>query len=430
MDSLGAKGTIVAAKTEAIGFGLRIAFSYAHNKEMAALSTVLASGLSHVGRVRDHNEDSYVVDIDTMVFLVADGMGGHAAGEVASKMAVDGVATSWRSASIQAQAREYIGKGDIDRRKELLASLRKGVLSAHEAIVALGAEDEAKKGMGTTLTGFLIAGGEALFAHAGDSRAYLVRDRIPVLLSEDHTISSRLRAAGIDRGIPGPEPERWKGVLTNALGMAEDTRVTTFVVPLFSGDRLVLCSDGVHDYLSEVEVGQVVVNAPSPSRAAQSLVDMALERGGADNATCIVVKVMEAGTTEMPKAQRDSHKEALASCPLFAGLSPQQVLRALRITTPRTYREGKVVPRVALEDRVAYIVLEGEVSGSGVQAKPGDVILPEALLQQTVVSEAELIARQDSYLLMLRRNDFVELCDDAPDLGVVLYDSMARLVSR
>jgi len=397
---------------------------------MAALSTVLASGLSHVGRVREHNEDSFHVDTESMVFLVADGMGGHAAGEVASKMAVDGVSASWSSAPIQAQARDYIGNGDIDRRKKLLASLRDGVLSAHQQIVAKGEADESTKGMGTTLTGFLIAGGEALFAHAGDSRAYLIRDRIPVLLSEDHTISSRLRAAGIDRGIDGPEPERWKGILTNALGMADDTRVITFVVPLYCGDRVVLCSDGVHDYLSEVEVGHAVIGAASPSIAAQRLVDTALERGGADNATCIVVKVMEAGTTEMPKAQRDRHKEALAACPLFSGLSPQQVLRALRITTPREYREGKVVPRVALEDRVAYVVLEGEVAGAGVLAKAGDVLLPEALLQQTVVSEADLVASADAHLLMLRRNDFVELCDDDPDLGVVLYDSMARLVSR
>ena len=394
------------------------------------MSTVLAAGLSDVGRVRDHNEDSYSVNTEALVFLVADGMGGHAAGEVASKMAVDGVAESWSGDRVQAQVREYANHGDIDLRKKLLTTLRDEVLVAHQRIVDLGESDVTKKGMGTTLTGFLIAGGEALFAHAGDSRAYLVRDRIPVLLSEDHTVSSRLRAAGIDRGIDGPEPTRWKGVLTNALGMADDTRVTTFVVPLYSGDRLVLCSDGIHDYLNEVEVGQAVLAAPSPARAAQNLVDLALERGGADNATCIVVKVMEAGTTEIPKEQRAEHERALAACPLFAGLTSQQILRALRITTPRFYRQGKNVPRVALEDRVAYIVLEGEVSGSGVSAKVGDVLLPEALLQQTIVSEADLVARADTHVLMIRRNDFVELCDDDADLGVVLYDSMARLVSR
>jgi serine/threonine protein phosphatase PrpC len=394
------------------------------------MSTVIAAGLTHVGRVRDHNEDSYCVDLDEGVFIVADGMGGHAAGEVASKMAVEKVSNSWKTPTVQQLAKEYATQGDIERRQELLRTLREGVLHANEAIAELSNSDEDKKGMGTTLTGFLIAGGEAMFAHAGDSRAYLVRDRIPVLLSEDHTISSRLRAAGIDRGIEGPEPERYKGMLTNALGMADTTRVTTFVLPLFCGDRLVLSSDGVHDYVSEVEVGEVLEAAASPALAAQQLIDMALERGGADNATVVVVKVMEAGTTEIPAEVRSKHDAAIASCPLFEGLTAQQRLRALRITTPRFYEKGRDVPRVALEDRVAYIVLEGEMAGSGVRAKPGDIVLTEALVQEKVVSEASIAATTDLHVLMIRRNDFTELCEDDPDLGVLLYEIVAELVRR
>ncbi len=399
---------------------------------MAAMSTstVIAAGLTDVGRVREHNEDSFFVDAQTKVFLVADGMGGHAAGEVASKMAVDGVATRWRSAHVQGQVRSYTSGGEFSARKKLLHCLRDEVMAAHAEIVRLGQADADKKGMGTTLIGFLIAGGEAMFAHAGDSRAYLVRDRIPLLLSEDHTILSRIRAAGIDRGIEGPEPARWKGMLTNALGMAEDTRVSTFVVPLFCGDIVVLTSDGVHDYLSEVEVGEHVLAAPSPSRAAQNLVGMALSRGGADNATCVVVKIVEAGRTEVSKAQREQHEQAIAACPLFAQLSPQQVLRTLRISTPRQYRVGKLLPRVVLEDRVAYVILEGEVAGSGVVAKPGDVLLPQALLQQTIVSDAKLEAKVDSHVLVIRRNDFEELCEDEPDLGVILYEAVGHLIAR
>ncbi len=391
-------------------------------------STVIAAGLTDVGRVRDHNEDSFFVDAEAKVFLVADGMGGHAAGEVASKMAVDGVASRWRSDHVQAHVRSYTNDGDFSARKKLLQDLRDEVMAAHEEIVRLGEADAEKKGMGTTLTGFLIAGGEAMFAHAGDSRAYLVRDRIPVLLSEDHTILSRMRAAGIDRGIEGPEPARWKGMLTNALGMAEDTRVSTFVVPLFCGDTFVLTSDGVHDYLSEVEVGEQVLAAPSPSRAAQNLVRVALSRGGADNATCVVVRIVEAGRTEVSKAQREQHDQAVAACSLFAGLSPQQVLRTLRISTPRQYRAGKLLPRVVLEDRVAYVILEGEVVGSGAVARPGDVLLPGALVQQTIVSDAKLEAKVDSHVLVIRRNDFEELCEDEPDLGVILYEALAGLV--
>ncbi len=394
------------------------------------MSTLIAAGLTDVGRVREHNEDSHYADAEQQFFVVADGMGGHAAGEVASKLAVDGVVESWARQEVRRQIEDYAEHGDLERRRQLLKTLREGVLAAHESIVALSASDSEKKGMGTTLTGFLVAGGEALFAHAGDSRAYLVRDRIPVLLSEDHTVSSRLRAAGIDRGIDGPTPERFKGLLTNALGMPTDTRITTFVLPLYSGDRLVLCTDGVHDYLSEVEVGQIVQKAASPSRAAQDLVQTALDRGGADNATVIVVKVMEAGTTKVPVEERERHEASIAACPLFAGLSSQQILRALRITTPRFYAKGRDIPRVALEDRVAYIVLEGEVRGSGVRATAGHVLLPEALIQETVVSDADIGAVEDTTLLMLRRNDFAELCDDDADLAVSLYESLGRLLAR
>ncbi len=394
------------------------------------MSTLIAAGLTHVGCVRDHNEDAYCVDSELQVFIVADGMGGHAAGEVASKMAVDGVAASWTAPTIQEQVSDYASKGDVERRRRLLRSMRDAVMKANQAIADVGESDEGKKGMGTTLTGFLIAGGEAMFAHAGDSRAYLVRDRIPLLLSEDHTILSRLRAAGIDRGIAGPEPVRYKGMLTNALGMADTTRVSTFVLPLFSGDQLILSSDGIHDYVTEVEYGELVERANSPEQAAQSLVDLALERGGEDNATVVVVSVTEAGATEIPADLRRRHDDAIAACPLFAGLSAQQILRALRITTPRRYKKGTDLPRVALEDRVAYIVLEGELAGSGIRAKAGDVALVEALVQETVVSEASISATTDIQVLMIRRNDFIELCDDDLDLGVLLYDTVAGLLKR
>src|SRR5690606_27553512 len=111
--------------------------------------------------------------------------------------------------------------------------------------------------------------GDAIFAHVGDSRAYLVRDGIAMQLSEDHTVLARMRAAGLEDTDTDEARRRWQGVLTNALGTGDATRVATFVVPLYSGDRLLLCSDGVHEYLREAEVGEVMVQAASPALAAQ-----------------------------------------------------------------------------------------------------------------------------------------------------------------
>jgi serine/threonine protein phosphatase PrpC len=394
------------------------------------MSTVIAAGISDVGRVRDHNEDSFHVDADAGVFVVADGMGGHAAGEVASKLAVDTVASSWSSAGIQRQLRQVAQRGDAETRQALVGSLRQSVLAAHLAILERGEAEPDKAGMGTTLTAFAIAGSEAFFAHAGDSRAYLVRDRIPLLLSEDHTILARMRAVGIEKGVEeGPAPERFRGILTNSLGVG-DARVATFILPIYSGDRIVLCTDGVHDYVSEVELGEVVSAAPSPARACQGLISMALERGGADNATVITAKVMEADETHVPIEVIERDDRAVASCKLFAELSGQERLRALRVTTPREYEPGERIPRAALEDRVTYVVLDGRVSFDGTELSAGGLLYPESLVSGAANRGGVAEAVDKVRLLMIRRNDFQELCDDDTDLGVKLLGNVAGLMAR
>ena len=129
--------------------------------------------------------------------------------------------------------------------------------------------------MGTTLIGAMIVGGDIVFAQAGDSRAYLVRDGIAMQLTEDHTLLARLLAAGVDVDADG-EGMRFKSMLTNALGIGQECKVTTFVVPVADGDRFLLCSDGITEYLKEAEIGEVlstnhppraVPNASSSSRS-------------------------------------------------------------------------------------------------------------------------------------------------------------------
>ena len=397
------------------------------------MSTMIAAAVTDVGKVRDHNEDSHLVDTDAQIFMVADGMGGHAAGEVASATAVAIAHNTWTDMGLRRRIDAYRRSGDAATRRALVHSVRQGVMDAHLDILNQASEDDDKHGMGTTFTGFVVAGGDAVFAHAGDSRAYLVRDEIAIQLSEDHTLLSRLQAAGVDpEDEDGDASERWKGVLTNALGIGGDTRVATFIVSLYSGDRIVLCSDGVHEYLSEAEFGEVVVAQPSPARAARRLVDLALERGGADNATAVVVKVMEAGETKVPKEQRRRDERAVASCPLFEYLTERERLRALRITTPRELKEGKVLAPIALGERVAYILLEGEVKAATGALGPGAIIYPEALVDGTAVPERELkaVAASVVRLLTIRRDDFFEITEEESELGVKMYAVLAKLMAR
>ena len=396
------------------------------------MSVVVAGGATDVGKVRSHNEDSHLHDAHAGIFMVCDGMGGHAAGEVASAEAIRIVRHEWTGPAMDMIVRAYAERGTSETRRKLLQAVRRGVMNAHDEIIHQAQEDDGKAGMGTTFIGFVIAGGDAIFAHAGDSRAYLVRDDIAMQLSEDHTLLARLEATGVSQSKRSRNNKRWKGVLTNALGIGDSTRVATFIVPLYSGDKILLCSDGVTEYVNESELGQVLVSAPSPARAAQQLVNMAVERGGGDNATAVVVKVVEADETRVPPEQRERDEGALAQCPLFAALNPQERLRALRITTTREVKKGKNLLPIALGNRVAYIVLDGVVETGGELLGPGSVVYAEALLEDSEMPERGKMAKTnaESRLLTIRQDDFFELTEEDEELGMKLFDAVAGLMRR
>jgi serine/threonine protein phosphatase PrpC len=219
------------------------------------VSVIVAAGSTHVGKVRDRNEDRHLVDTTHQVFMVADGMGGHAAGEIASTEAITRVREAWTSHGVRRTIQAYAETGDERTRRSLLSAVQEGVEAAHKAILSQAREDDQKKGMGTTFTGFVVAGGEGIFAHAGDSRAYLYRDGITMRLSEDHTVMARLKSSGVEP--MEDHPPEWSGMLTNALGAvdSEGSRVVVFVVRLYSGDRLMLCTDGVYEYIEDGEIG-------------------------------------------------------------------------------------------------------------------------------------------------------------------------------
>jgi serine/threonine protein phosphatase PrpC len=403
----------------------------------ARAAGIVAAAATHVGRVRSHNEDNHLIDTDNQIFIVADGMGGHAAGEVASAIACRRVHESWTEISMQRHLTAYAGHGDADARRALFQAVREGVMNAHFDIVEQASRDEGKRGMGTTFTGLLVGGGDAVFAHAGDSRAYLVRDGIAIQLSEDHTVLARLRAAGMEetdpgdgRGPRGGSRHKWRGVLTNALGIGDVTRVATFAVPMYSGDRFLLCTDGISEYLGEMELGEVVGGAASPALAANKLVDLAVERGGGDNATAVVVKVVEAGETVVPPEQRDRDADAVARCPLFESLTSQERLRALRITTPREIKPGRELSAMALGDRVAYLVLAGEVVlASGDRVGPSGLVYASSLVDGTSHVRYTAATTELTRFLVIRRNDFHELAEEESDLGVKLYAVLASLMA-
>lgn len=397
---------------------------------MAGRASIVGAAETSVGKVREHNEDAHFIDPDLGIFAVCDGMGGHAAGEVASGIAIQVVRESWASEETMRAADVWLELGTIDAKKALLAVINAGVCAAHDAIMAEATRDRTKGGMGTTIIGALVIGGDIVFAQSGDSRAYMVRDGIAMQLTEDHTLLARLLAAGVDVDTSN-EGSRFKSMLTNALGIGTECKTATFVVPLADGDRFLLCSDGITEYVQEAEIGEVLTGQPSPARAAQKLVELALQRGGGDNATALVVRVLEAGETARPAEQLHRENKAINACPLWAKVTPQGRLRALRIALPRDHAADTKIPAQTLNDRVAWIIVDGEVEQDGVLRGPGSLLYPEALLAEAQLPDKDglAIAQSEVRALALRCDDFHEVCEDDAELGEVLLAALAAEIA-
>jgi protein phosphatase len=239
-----------------------------------------------VGRKRNHNEDSFLCNNDLSLYAVADGMGGHLGGERASRMAVEilerEIVEVRRSGLLDGHAPETSGGGD-----PITAALRRAVIEADRHIYAAATANPDLAGMGTTLTALLFSKGYVHLGHVGDSRAYIYRDGRARQLSEDHSwIQEQVRA-----GLISPEEaaaSRFRNIITRSVGFEPSVEPDLQGLPVQAGDCFVLCSDGMSNYLTAEEIGQVLT-ACFYRDVANVFVDLANERGGEDNITCLVV---------------------------------------------------------------------------------------------------------------------------------------------
>jgi len=239
------------------------------------------------GMVRTRNEDFAYVDPAGRFFIVADGMGGHAAGDVASGMAVEVV-----RGTLERARPDILAADGGDWRETVAGVLEDAVRAAHRVVSVSGRRDWENRGMGTTLDVVLIAGDEAFVAHVGDGRTYLVRDGQSVQMTTDHTVAGLLVSGG---KLTSEEAEEspLRTVLVNAIGMvAADIVVEIARVPLRKGDQILVCSDGLHEYFGDDELAERL-SAEAPEAALDRLVGLAKDRGGHDNVTGVVVQVFD-----------------------------------------------------------------------------------------------------------------------------------------
>jgi PPM family protein phosphatase len=286
--------------------------------EVQAKVTLSAAMRTDVGVVREHNEDSAHVDPGFRFFIVADGMGGHAAGEVASAMAVQTVRETLEQASSEIAA--FAGQPDEEGRKELVTLLETAVRAAHRSVFERGSRETDKQGMGTTLEVVLVAGNEAFIAHVGDSRTYLVRETRAVQITTDHTVAEVLVLEG-KLSVEEAQMSPLRTILVNAIGVAPDVGIEMAHVQLHEGDEILLCSDGLHDYFpAEQEIADRL-GSRDPDEALLELVELAKERGGHDNITGIVVHVIGPGSRPFQaRKQAPGVPEVVLDEPLSDGI--------------------------------------------------------------------------------------------------------------
>lgn len=244
-----------------------------------------AAGITDRGKIRDNNEDSFLIyqDGPFSIFAVADGMGGHAAGEVASALALDTIR------EFVAGHRQEMEEG-LRTKTGLRTALEKMLELANLKIMTAGGQQPECAGMGTTLTFLFGAKGEFWLSHIGDSRAYLLRDGDITQLTEDHTLVKQLvRTGQITEDEMNGHPRRH--ILTRALGGDGNAVFDIERLTFQDGDMVLLCTDGLYSLVEDQEICDMVQRGKDLQKALVTLVERANEQGGLDNITAVLVKI-------------------------------------------------------------------------------------------------------------------------------------------
>ncbi len=247
-----------------------------------------AFGVSDVGRVRKTNEDTFVSDPDVRLFAVADGMGGHSAGEVASRLAIESLIAFVRRSDTDT---DFSWPYGLDQTISFDGNrLRTAVHLANRRVFRAAESRDDYSGMGTTIVGMLVNGSRISVAHVGDSRLYLLLDGALHQLTSDDSWAATILAQDPSLTPDDIAHHPMRNVLTNVLGAREQVDVHLSERQLKGGEAMLLCSDGLHGAINAEGLRDILARVPDVEAAAHALVDTALDRGSRDNVTAVVVR--------------------------------------------------------------------------------------------------------------------------------------------
>ncbi len=403
---------------------------------MALSDTLTFHAATDVGKKRSHNEDNYLVDRDLGLFVVADGMGGHAAGEVASAIAVRSIHDVIRHDRGLIQDRAINGPQSEVSVRQIMGVLELAVQSASQRIHAEAQKDSKKRGMGTTVSLLLLIDSFAYVAHVGDSRIYLLRDGYLHRVTEDHTVANELLRLGmvtpeqLDR-IPR------KNAITRAVGVYQHAEIDTLTLEVLPNDQFLLCSDGLYGYFDETgEDLSKYLAAEDGEEVVKRLVSFANDKGGKDNITGLLVRLGSGDNNDSVRARRVAMKrEMLAGLPLFSRLSERELLHVMQVADVYQYEANEPVVRAGEHGDQMFVALQGRLKVCSGQTTlnelgPGDHFGEMALIRN-VPRSADVVAMETSEVVSIRRSDFFEIIRSEPHIAVkLLWQFLGVLANR
>jgi serine/threonine protein phosphatase PrpC len=378
---------------------------------------------------REYNEDSYLIDKGLNLFIVADGMGGHASGETASSLAVKCVRDTiyLRQDMINAFS---LGEEDVSR-EDILTLMDHAIQDACSKIYDLARSEPKKRGMGTTLLSLLIAGRRAFIAHVGDSRLYLVRQGFLYQLTEDHSLINELRRMGREEEA---NSGKYKNAITRAVGVHENVQVDTLDLDVIPEDYFLLATDGLYSLLSSEEISSCIIESKFEATLGQ-LLALVKERQGQDNITGILVYVPEQDNIpERLKRELNLRVQGLRKMPFFEHLSYQELIRVMNRGRIKSYKKGVEIVTEGKEGEELFIILAGNAlvkKGDNVIAelKQGDHF-GEMAIVNCFLRSATVVADDEIKAFVIHRKEFFDLVRERPSTGVKILWSLLEVLAR
>lgn len=378
-----------------------------------------------VGKKREQNEDNFLVCPGEGLFVVADGVGGRACGEVASALSVE----TFRAAATELHQRVAAFAADHT------PALRNAVLACMDEVCQVAtrrvyesAETEGKRGMTTTLVSVLVGGGYAFVAHVGDSRCYLLRGGEIRQVTEDHSMVNELVRTG-KMTYAEAKASRHRHVITRAIGLYPTVQPSLAAIELLAGDRLLLCSDGLSDVVTSDDMRETAA-IEDLDYSVGELIAIALHNGGPDNVT--VVLLDPEGTERADEAI--ARARVLERLFLFEDMPYAARLQVARILEEVYFEPGDVLVERDSSGRNMFVVVEGEV-----EVVFGDVKLArlgpgehfgELSLVDRLPRSASVIAATSGNAISIRGDALEEFCVREPELGVPLVWKLLRVLGQ